>query len=575
MEVSEFEKKRAANLIWSAARNYDIEPVFRVYDSDGKADLYWNCVIGSVCLHYEWPKLQAFYRTFEGSPEQGMYENLFWIALENAAYSKEEKARPVFPYLRREYAKNKLREMPPGSVQNRIDGIFEGHLRHAVGQDSGLPDVTDRKLLDAIEIGPDQTTEQIIESLRKTFTTWFAYAPNDPDRKRRKNAAPALLSLAWWKHAGKDDNGPFRHFAFGFGERLSEGGSIVDQSHLKVSFAKYAQQTDEGLRDYVRTCFGKPSRTDEEIRRLEKECCTGNHRDVHLLITRGETDEALLAKGGFAAEQRKRSIAQEKANTEAYHAGQSVNRLAVERLTNAIRNSMLVHLESQTVKSSTGRLMANRIWRGLYLNDAKVFRKELRGDAGNLSVDILLDASTSQIRRQETVAAQGYIIAEALTRCRIPVRVSSFCSLNGYMVMTVYRDYMESGQNSNIFRYFTSGANRDGLAVRLISEMIRKNHADHRILILLSDCKPNDMIKMRGAGGSYLDYADRNAVEDTASEVHQARMNGITVLGVFTGNDAELPAVRRIYDRSFVRIRSLEMFADAVGGLLQSQISAL
>ena len=34
------------------------------------------------------------------------------------------------------------------------------------------------------------------------------------------------------------------------------------------------------------------------------------------------------------------------------------------------------------------------------------------------------------------------MIAEALTRCHIPVRVSSFCSISGYTVVTRYRDPM-------------------------------------------------------------------------------------------------------------------------------------
>ena len=37
---------------------------------------------------------------------------------------------------------------------------------------------------------------------------------------------------------------------------------------------------------------------------------------------------------------------------------------------------------------------------------------------------------------------------------------------------------------------------------------------------------------------------------------------------IFTGEDADLPAARRIYGRDLVRIRSIEQFADAVGGVI-------
>ena len=49
-------------------------------------------------------------------------------------------------------------------------------------------------------------------------------------------------------------------------------------------------------------------------------------------------------------------------------------------------------------------------------------------------------------------------------------------------------------------------------------------------------------------------------------------MQGITVLNVYTGPDKNLSAARKIYGRGFVRIRSLDLFADTVGSMLQEQI---
>ena len=102
--------------------------------------------------------------------------------------------------------------------------------------------------------------------------------------------------------------------------------------------------------------------------------------------------------------------------------------------------------------------------------------------------------------------------------------------------------------------------------------MLRENTAQHRILIILSDDQPNDVLKVRTESGGYADYADETALSDTAEEVHKARMQGITVLNVYTGPDKNLSAARKIYGRDFVRIRSLDMFADTVGSMLQEQI---
>ena len=364
--------------------------------------------------------------------------------------------------------------------------------------------------------------------------------------------------------------------SFGYGEHVAEYGSeVLDQSHLSVAFANYTAQTDEGLKEYITNYFGKPIYDAKDTTKLQKEYCWGNHTDVKLHITRGEYTEDML-KSGYAGKMRQEAIRQGERNRKAYADKEGTYRVQLEKLTARIRNSMLVHLEDQTVKSAAGRLRGNLVWRALYLDDEKVFEKTILGDTGNLTVDILLDASTSQLHRQESVAAQGYMIAQALTNCGIPVRMYSFCSMNGYTVMNLYRDYEETGNNRRVFDYFTAGANRDGLAIRLASGILQKdNHAEHRILIVLSDCRPNDMIKVRSSTGQYQDYAATVSVEDTAAEVHRARMAGITVLCVFTGEDTALQNARRIYEQDFTRIRQLDLFAEAVGGMMQNRIRLL
>ena len=189
-------------------------------------------------------------------------------------------------------------------------------------------------------------------------------------------------------------------------------------------------------------------------------------------------------------------------------------------------------------------------------------------------MDILLDASSSQIDRQAVVAAQGYMIAESLTRCHIPVRVSSFCSLSGYTVVTRYRDYFETDKNERIFNYFTTGCNRDGLAVRALARGLEDSPSEHKLVILLSDVKPNDVIQMNH-GGSFVDYAGDNGIQNTAMEIRALTYKGIQVMCVFTGKDDDLPAAHTIYGRNFARIRSLDQFADTVGALIQNQIRSL
>lgn len=576
MEISEFEKKRAANLIWNGAENYDIEPGFRVFDSEGHADLYWNSIVGAVHKHYDWKKLEDFYLTFHEKTDQTAYESLFWIAMENCTFEREKELRPVFPYLRREYAKHQLKSLEGSfaledSAGQRVLAIMHGHFRRALGENESLPDIVDVKLLNDIEVNGDLDTNQVIDKIADTLETYFTYRrPGSQKPAPKRSVSPFSLLFTRRRKGHTGDMGPIRRLAFGYGEHLSEYGSeVLDQSRLSVAFARYSAQTDEGLKEYITNYFGKPLYDEQQVRRIEKEYCFGNHTDVHLHFTDGAYDEDML-KSGFAGKMRKQAVEQAKENEVAFQENIAKYRVTILRLTNRIRNSMLMHMDSQVVKSNAGRLDTSLIWRGLELDDDRIFRKVLPGDNGNLSVDILLDASTSQVHRQPIVAAQGYMIAESLTRCGIPVRVYSFCSMNGYTVVNLFRDYQEVKKNRNIFRYFTTGANRDGLAIRLAAGMIEKNDAEHRLLIVLSDCQPNDVVKVRSSSGTYQDYAGQTGIEDTAAEVHRARMEGITVLCVFTGDDKSLPSVQRIYGRHFARIRKLDLFADTVGSMLQT-----
>ena len=118
----------------------------------------------------------------------------------------------------------------------------------------------------------------------------------------------------------------------------------------------------------------------------------------------------------------------------------------------------------------------------------------------------------------------------------------------------------------------SNGCNRDGLAIRAARYLISQERYEHRILIVLSDVKPNDVCKIRGKGEELIPYEANAGVTDTAFEVRKARAEGISVICVFTGVDEDIPSAKLVYGRDFARIQSLDKLADTVGILLQNQI---
>ena len=562
MDIHEAEQRRADNLIWNAAGDYSFAPWMRVYDESGRAQLYWNSIVGVVYSQYDSEKLLSFTDTFGRSSRRALWETVFWLGLENAVLPRAMEELPALKLLREEYSFTVSSSDPE---DEELGAILREYF---CGGSARYPGLTA-----SLHGSCGQDTETVLQMIAQVLTDYLSYRPAEPAKK--KTAKGFFLRLF-----GKDDDSlnqiaPVRGFALGRAEyyRPSDGES-PEEHRRSIRLPRPTSTKEIDMREYVTGYFG-PSLFDvREVYALERELCTGHHADCHLHFTRGAAEDKTKIKG-YAGERRRASLAQEEINRAAFQRSYAQNRAAIERLTGQIANSMLARLDAAAVKSSAGRLNAGTVWRSTVLNDDKVFRRVQRGEAGALSVDILLDASTSQLHRQETIASQGYIIAESLTRCRIPVRVFSFCSMNGYTIVNLFRDYEETDANEKIFRYFTAGCNRDGLAVRAAAEMMLARDAENKILIILSDAKPNDVMKVRSVGAEYREYSEKTGIDDTAAEVHRARLRGVRVVCVFTGTDEDLPAAKLIYGHGMTRIRSLTHFADAVSSLLLDQLEEI
>ena len=411
------------------------------------------------------------------------------------------------------------------------------------------------------------TTEDIVARTKELFTRWFQIRTEEKKAAKRRLITPALH-----KRGKKQGSGTFRKFGLGIAEHPENSYGGSGQGQPQDGQIKTKMSAAE-LRAFMETKYGRsifsPAKTDK----LERELCTGSHESCHLLITSGDRPDAAQIRNGFEALSRQREAAQIVKNRASYLAQ---NRSAIAKLSSKIQNSALMHLQPAIIRANSGRLDGGRVWRALSFGDSRVFRKTEHDDIGGLSVDILLDASTSQKTRQEIVSAQGYMVAESLTRCGIPCRVSSFCSMTGYTVLRVFRDYDRPRDNRRIFEYVSNGCNRDGLAIAALHRLMNASPYEHKLLIVLSDVKPNDVVKIRRRETDELvTYEKDVGLTDSALEVRRARADGIAVMCVFTGDDEDVASAKLVYGRDFARIRSLSMFADTVGMLISNQIKNL
>ena len=520
--ITELQKRRADNIIWTCADDYSFAPDFKAYDSSGDADIYWNIIFGAARRHYEYEKLEGLFAMLDKYRDAAVYESLFWSALEPILFRAELSERPV------------LEKMRPAPAETEL------------------------------KLGADMTTDEIVAEARRFFLERYGLCGDGKIRLQNRLRHPRRMSVDSFLQRGP---------IFAHEKGLYHG----DISGWRGDFVQSAKMNESELRAFLETKFGRSIYSTEQVVRLEKKLCGGSHRFTHLFYTKGEVVELRGVYSTFELHQRRRQAELIDNNRAFYRENLRRNRLQIARLSTAIMNSILLHMQPERLRSSAGALDPALAWRAAVLGEEKVFARRENENAGDMSVDILLDASHSQVNRAAKISTQAYIISEALARCRVPCRVMGFCSMSGFTVMRLFSDYSPADDGSGVFTYCPEGCNRDGLAIRAAGELMSRSPYEHKMLIVLSDVKPLDPAAKirRDERDVGLSYDGIRALRDTAREVRRLRADGIAVICIFTGEDDNLPSARMVYGRDFVRIHDPSLFADAVGKLIVGQIKQL
>lgn len=324
----------------------------------------------------------------------------------------------------------------------------------------------------------------------------------------------------------------------------------------------------EKAHTYVELNFGKTYLTQLEENRINRQMCTGIHSDCSLYFTEGILKNPVKRNYQYEYAVRLRNK-----NIWLYHDKHRIVKRNINALTETLKKSLVLRNESQEVLSDRGIIVPSRLWRIGRSSEANLFRRDLKADASDFVVDVLIDASGSQMSRQSEVALQAYIISEALSNVEFPHRVMSFCTFWDYTILHRFREYDDSRTaNENIFNYVTSSNNRDGLAIRTVGQSLLTRPEEKKILIILSDGKPYDVIVNRPNARNPQPYQGKYAVNDTATEVRRLRSQGVSVLGVFAGEEKDLSTEKKIFGKDFAYIRDIVNFSKIVGRYLTKQL---
>ena len=581
METASYsaQQRRAINLVWTASGDYQFEPQFLALKSNGEPDFYMNCVIGLVHKWFGDETQKRLFAHWTGDVRQSTFDDLAWLALENAVYEKELPERPVLEALRYTHAEEFFASEYQLSRQEWMDknqlvySLQSERWKKVLSQKPPLLAPWEKGLGEALACPGTMSGEELEAAVLAAFEKYLQFDgtvhKKEPFRLHFGDKwAPLLTKLMPVALVRTDD------LTIGRSAAAGENGMVRASNALRAQLHSNERETQD--RNYIERCFGRSIYSPQRLARIEQQLCTGNHLGCHLWFTRGENapDKPMSADTQRLYEQAEE---QAKRNRAAFSHDNALYQNALLRLTEQIRNCMLVHQQPDRVTARQGFLDGTKVWREPILRDDRVFLRADEEPHPGFTVDLMLDGSASRLHCQETIAIQGYILAKSLATCGIPVRVTSFCSLRGYTVLRILKDLGDKNGERKVFDYFAAGWNRDGLALRGAGELMRSAPADKHLLILLTDASPDDSHKILPSGKVPLsrDYDGQAGIDDTANEVRALRAQGVRVAAVFMGENESIPAANAIYGRDLARIRRMDQLAAAAGRLIQTEIQEL
>lgn len=317
---------------------------------------------------------------------------------------------------------------------------------------------------------------------------------------------------------------------------------------------------------YIELNYGKSYLSEQEQKSQNQRICRGAHADCSLYLTDGVLRNPVISNAQYVNAKR-----HAEKNRVLYRNSRNMLARNIEQLTDELKRSLHRRSEPEQNAAWAGNIVPGLLWKvGRKEDPGMLFQKVTKRNTSDFVVDILMDASGSQRDRQGQVALQAYIISEALSNNNIPHRILSFCSFWDYTILQRFREYdAPREENIRILDFVTSSNNRDGLAIRAAGDGLLRRSEEGKILIVLSDGKPNDIIVNRPNSRNPKPYFGDYAVNDTAFEVRKLRSNGVFVLGVFTGKEKDLAAEKKIFGKDFAYIRHIESFSKITGRYLR------
>lgn len=573
---------RMKNIIWTVCGDYTLEakPDVEAFLKSKYIALYDGIKQGAFAKYFEKEKLSMYLvkKVYLGAREDALVA-IAQLCMEKAVGDRIARERKGVSSIQKKAYEYVLDHEMDTMVKSEFGRLQLVMLRQVLTGERRCEEKI-RKQLDRIEpLEKAADTMEVIRTIDDCYNAWV-----DPEFEQIHGdlskvlavTVEELMEYSWQDFLTED---MYEENFEAYLEQMSQQMTATGQNHAeekkdekesskKRKIVRVSEEDLKKVYTYIELNFGKTYLSPLEEKRINFQLCRGIHADCGLYFTDGIL--ANPVKKNYQLEYAKK---QQGKNKYAYYDNHRTVKQNIVILSGILKKAMAMRQEEITILSDRGKICPERLWKIGRSRDAKLFSQICPADGSTFVVDVLIDASGSQRVRQEQVALQAYIIMQALSSVHIPHRVMSFCTFWDHTILQRYREYDEDASaNEKIFNFTTSSNNRDGLAIRAASLGLLEREEERKIMIILSDGRPYDVILNRPNGRNPQPYQGKYAVRDTGTEVRRLRNLGVSVLGVFAGEEKDLEAEKKIFGRDFAYIRDISRFSHIVGSYLNKQI---
>ena len=568
-------ENRLRNLFWTVSGDYaaEFQPDVETYRNAPELALYLAIRQGALAKYLDVEQLTAYAmkKCAEGAEESALME-LIQLCADVAVYPLLRAERSGIGQIRQNAFALLLEDAPSTPLEKLRQWVIRHFLGLPVSADAAIQAQGER----IVQLSGQTDTGRLITAIDTIYDALLA--PSTRQTGTLGNGGAATANHPWksQQHPALTDKQ--------IDQVMEEYRSKLKTELLNMVIRPVIRQPapalsggnagdpDPALREkthaYIERQFGKSSLSRLEQDRINRRLCTGLHQRCSLYFTDG-----ILSNPAIKNTQYLRTRMQETKNEMYFEMKKNAVRRSVGVLSTMLKQAQLQQQEEDTVRAEYGQIRPADLWKVGRSRDNKLFDCRKKRESSSFVVDILLDSSSSETQRQPQIAVQAYLISQAFSNAGIPHRVSSFCSYWEYTIVHRFRQYDDTeASNRNILQFRAFGENRDGLAIRTIVDDLKHRCEEKKVLIILSDGRPNAIGLSHPGMEPPIPYVGELAVRDTALEVRKARNLGISVLGIFIGDEEDLAVERKIFGKEFVYTRKIESFAHIVGTYLRKQM---